>query len=585
MPYDFRWAKVGLVISPSNPRHAYVRETLGHAGIVVTELAREDFEAEIAELTVLVLAGDCELDDHETATLVHRVEQGLSVIALAECGRLDRLFGVRPVYPPQGRGLGSMSLGEGYLVTAGGHPVTGDHPQQLHFFGGQPVEVDGAVVLGGILDAHGRSTNRAGITLNRMGSGEAVFFAIDIAASVIRIQQGVYVDRDGIPAPDGSAPIDDGCLCADDGITLDWHFDRAPLADGQTPVFHQPVADMLKELLIRAILHSAHRVGALLPLVWYYPRNLTALGHLSLLASDSGSEEAQKMLHSLRMVGIRGTWFVRQPGYPLDVYRRLRNQDHEIGLAFSAGERGGWTEERFKVQLTQLLRATGGPEIVSNRTHLLRREGRNALFNWCEGLSVRAELTCGPSVPGCAGYLFGTSHPYYPANDNGTTYKCLAVPNLSQDPVSFLSTESCLKLIERSAAHYGIAAFSVQAATAGNPLLDDALRKMTALTRSRQMEWWKASDIASWERTRRKLRWELTQEEGCLSVGITAEDDIEGVTLLILTPVPAEIASGGRLAPMRCVNRYGFEFQSVVCTLTGRTPYRLSVQRQADAAA
>src|SRR5438132_11638776 len=102
--------------------------------------------------------------------------------------------------------------------------------------------------------------------------------------TIVRIQQGIGVHRDGVPASDGSAPIDDLVLKSDDGAVLDWDLDRDPVPGMPNfKAFLEPAADVWREIFLRCIFHLAteHNPPIALPMLWLYPRKLPALGHIS----------------------------------------------------------------------------------------------------------------------------------------------------------------------------------------------------------------------------------------------------------------------------------------------------------------
>src|SRR6185369_3421184 len=100
----------------------------------------------------------------------------------------------------------------------------------LHFFGGAAVEARGGNVIATAIDAHGRSTNLPAIVEQQVGNGRCIFIAPDVTGTIVHIQQGRGgVTRDGVPAPDGTSPVNDGVLKSDDGAVLDWIFDREPV--------------------------------------------------------------------------------------------------------------------------------------------------------------------------------------------------------------------------------------------------------------------------------------------------------------------------------------------------------------------
>jgi hypothetical protein len=160
--------------------------------------------------------------------------------------------------------------------------VLSEIPIPLHFFNGVAARATTARSLAAVLDAHQRPTLRTAVTEQEQGAGRCLLIAIDIPGTVVRIQQGVSVACDGIPAPDGTAGVADLVLKSDDGAVLDWIFDRQPVEGVEgLSIFGVPIADAWRALLLKAILYAAQAAGIVLPVLWFYPRNLPAIGHIS----------------------------------------------------------------------------------------------------------------------------------------------------------------------------------------------------------------------------------------------------------------------------------------------------------------
>ena len=179
---------------------------------------------------------------------------------------------------------------------------------------------------------------------------------------MVRIQQGIAITRDGIAAPDGTGPICDTILKADDGLALDWIFDRQPVpgAPGLS-AFMQPIADLWRELLLRAIFHLAETQAVTLPLLWLYPRNLPALGEISHDTDLSEPELALRLLEALDQAQIHSTWCVILPGYPPEVIAAIRAAGHELAMHYdSFSVDRPWSEANFRGQREALTEMFGG---------------------------------------------------------------------------------------------------------------------------------------------------------------------------------------------------------------------------------
>lgn len=571
------WARIGLICA-GKPKHSiYIREILNHAGFIINEIHKNGNDLTSPLPPILILAGNIDLNSTEKKMIREHVEQGATLIAIDGCSGLEDLFGVEFESPAPYTKNEISNFGEGYLVANGDHPITEGLTGNIHFFGGTPHVTKDATSLAFAYDGHNQATERNAISERIVGEGTAILFGFDLLGSVVYIQQGIAVDQDGIPAPDGSAPVNDEMLRCEDGMVLDWKFDRAPLYKDQTPLFHQPIADMLRELIIRAILYSAQRMKKVLPILWYYPRNLTALGHISCDSDGSDAEATLAMINTMRLVGVRATWCITPPGYTLDVYRNLRHLEHDIGLLYNAVEAGTWHEDRYKIQLTHITRASGG-SMAASRTLDTRWERRNQLFQWCDLNDVRVEESKGPNHPGNAGFLFGTCHPFRPFGSQGTFFKCFELPFLSREPDGFLPSQSCQGLIERTARHYGVAHFVIRPGLTQNGLTQETFRKLVVVGRSLGMEWWKSSEIWQWEASRRKVKYTLRDGNEGPTLTAYAEEDMDEATLLFLAPQLASINVHGKPIHPRKIERYGFSFYGVNVSLPGRASLELGLR-------
>src|SRR5690606_20920426 len=181
----------------------------------------------------------------------------------------------------------------------------------LHFYNGITVRASGekAQVLAGVLNAHGHETETPALLESTFGEGRSLLVAADAINAIVRIQQGTTVTADGVPAPDGSAPTTDGVLKCDDGLVLDWYFDRQEIPDaGGLKGFLEPIADQWRELILRAIFYLCEKAGASLPVLWLYPRNLPAMAHLSHDTDGNVLECGESLLEVVNEAGIHSTW-------------------------------------------------------------------------------------------------------------------------------------------------------------------------------------------------------------------------------------------------------------------------------------
>jgi hypothetical protein len=574
---------VRLLLAPPPPRNRartlahgeYVREILAHAGLPYVETPREGLCEALAPGSVLLMVGDAGLSTEEVAAVSDFVASGGAVVGVGSVSGAGDLFGVVEDLPSgvAGWGVSAPTLGEGFVrVTAPEHPAVSGLSSSLHVFNGIGVRATEGRALAAMADAHGRPTPRAAVVEHALGTGRALLLAPDIPGSVVLIQQGRTVDQDGLPAPDGSAPLADGMLKADDGMVLDWELDRVPVPGLETSGFLHPVADELRALLLKAIFHVARATGLVLPLLWYYPDNLPALGHISHDTDGNNAELGARMLEVVRELEIPDTWCVIMPGYPPELYAALQEAGQEIALHFDALEMGEFSrfcEANVRGQHGWLKAAARLPGIISNKNHYTRWEGRLEFFEWCERLAIRAEQSRGPSKLGCLGFPFGTAHPWFPVRDDGTVIDVLEVGFQAQDLVIFAPPAAGRALVDASLACHGIAHVIFHPAHIEKEGVATALRDLIGYGRERGLAWWSCARINAWERARRTVSLSLKEEGERLVLEIRAGAALPGATCLLLAPEESPV---GPEAGGEQVSRYGFAFTAFGCDLEAGRP-------------
>src|SRR5690606_30028726 len=103
-------------------------------------------------------------------------------------------------------------------------------------------------------------------------------------------QQGEQpVFEDGYPAFDGTGPVDDDILKADDQMVMDWTDDRKTTETG-TPYFAYPHADEWRDQCISHLLKRVTEREMTLPFTGYWPVGIEAVAMIS-HDSDGNVEE------------------------------------------------------------------------------------------------------------------------------------------------------------------------------------------------------------------------------------------------------------------------------------------------------
>lgn len=507
-----RMARVGVLLDSralaerhGNGRNAfevYLTEILRYAGVPFRELNEP---AQISAHSVdIVIAALVSENPDSLSTLWRFAEQGGSVIALANLSALaDRL------------GCESAPLMEiGYAAELS------CEMRPLRFLSALPWTTTGraaaqVVPTGVLLDGnpHGK-TGAPAILRFRLGTGILERWAVEPATTVVELQQGRGpVVQDGPPAPDGSAPIDEGILKADDGFTQDWEWDRAKTPTGQ-PYFSNPYADLWREALIGRLFALALERGLTLPFIDYWPAGVSQVALVSHDSDCNTDESAETTLTILRNLGIRSTWCLMEPGYSPQICRQIRANGHEIAFHYNAvaHEKYAWDDKDFGRQLEGIRSVTGLSQITSNKNHLTRFEGWGDLFRWLESAGIAVDQTRGPSKRGNVGFLFATCHPYFPiawSDEANRLYDVLEIGFLTQDMDlgNWADTSVIDPFLEQVQQVRGVAHFLFHPVHLHTQeKVRGAIATVVREARQRGFVFWTSREINEWVRARRALR-------------------------------------------------------------------------------
>jgi hypothetical protein len=560
----------------------YIHELLAHAGVCYETIGHDDWSEKLPGLKVLVTVGDRALDARAETNLRRWIAAGGMWLSISGLCGLEDVLGVERLAPCyDGWGTGIRSLGEGYLQPICQHRILEFAAKPIHFFGGIHVRATEGMVLAGALDEHGAEDASPAIIETTFGLGRSILIAVDLTGTIVRVQQGVSVTRDGVPARDGSAPIDDAVLKSGDGGVLDWKLDRdgVPGAKGLS-AFLRPVADQWQEILLRSIFYLAELASAMLPILWMYPRNLPSLGHISHDTDHNEPEKAKMLLASLARAEIQSTWCVIVPGYSGEIIDDIRRAGHELAMHYDAMTPGlPWSQMEFEKQhrfLTDLL----SQQPITNKNHYLRWEGDMEFYTWLESHGIQLDQSKGPSKIGEAGFNFGTSHPYFPVRFDGGIANVLELPTLSQDLSVFGPECLGVPLLEAALRYHGIAHFLFHPSHFDKPATAPAMENIIAEGRKRGLEWWTAERINSWERARRTVTWKQFVSHGDqASVQLRGELDMPDTTCLWLTcGHDVTLSMDGNECAGTTVRRWGFEFKAATFDLPRKTRRVITVQ-------
>lgn len=550
----------------------YVLEILDHAGVPYQRIAPDRLADSLASIRILITVGEAVPDENLRQKLSRWLKGGGSWLAVAGTAGMPAELGVTHVAPPP---FGTLALtpfrllGEGYMQPSDTAvhlvgSVPGPLPRPLHFFNGIVVEPAGATVLAYCLDPHQRRRTHPAICEFASGQGTAILLAPDIPGTIVHIQQGRAITRDGIAAPDGTAPVSDGVLKTDDGMVLDWDFDRGPVPGAQTsPAFVDPVADYWRTVLLRTLHHLCQKANVALPMLWLYPQNAPAMALLSHDSDGNSDARAEMMLAVLDELKINSTWCIILPGYSPQVLAKVKAAGHELATHFDAMEEGQvWSRENFRRQVSEL-NALFGQKAVSNKNHYLRWEGDDEFWHWCAQEGIQLDQSKGPSKIGCSGFNFGTCHPHFPLARDGKTIDVLSLPTLTQDLPVTAPVELADALLAGTLAVHGIMHVLFHQGHIDKPQVADTIRRIVRESQSKGVLWRTAAQINTWERTRRQIKWTGFEARGDkITIRLTSPAAMKDATILIPRFVKSATANGQPTA-MTTVDRYGGKMTAV----------------------
>ena len=550
------------------PRSAYILEILAHAGIPYMRVDAATLPEALETLKVLILPHH-EVTTPEMGRLYGFVTAGGALIGLGGTSGLDDLFGVRT----------QAGTREAYLkVTQTDHPLVRDLHSSLHVWDAATARAAGAGVLANLCNGEGNRIG-VGVSVYRLQRGFSIFCAADLPWCILHMLQGKPVHRDGVPAPDGTAQIDEGILKCDDGVVLDWETDRT--TDTEVPFFLEAVGDELRAILLRSIFLGARFTNTALPMLWYWPGDLEAVAHLSHDSDNNVLDRAFQLLENTRTLGVRSTWCIQYPGYTLELYAAVAEYGSEVCLHFDAlsgKEPNRWDYGDLVFQREFLRREAGLDTITTNKNHYTRWEGSLEFFHWLEKVGIASDQTKGPSKDGNTGHLYGSTHPWFPMDsDSGHFYDVLEVNFLTQDmvqpvghpdaPVDAYAPYSIAEpLVDRVRKHYGVAHYLFHPHHCLRPGVPAAMAQVVAYARQQGLPWWTSEEIDAWERSRRAMSFGEVGDHGA---SLRAGSSLVDATLLLLETGSERraISVDRRAMPTRSVERYGFRFQAVTQTL------------------
>lgn len=558
----------------------YATEVLDHLRVPYRALPALDAASRLDDVDVLVFARRPELDAAAVERVRRLVSAGGSVVVVGDPGDLAELFGVD----------GTEPVDHGHLTVRADAAVWTQLPDlPLHAVGGTRLGelADDVDVLANWDGPDGP----AAITVRPVGAGQALLCGVDVWQSIVRIQQGYSVDADGVPASDGTAPIDDDILKAEDGMALDFERDRA-LPPGEpeltepfehvypppsaVPMFHRPVADWWRSLFVQCLWWSAERAGTAVPWLHYWPSGVPAIAHMSHDADGNQTEHGRAALDTFAEADVKVTWCQVFPGgYDPSIYAEVTSAGHEHALHYNAmrdADIAQWGWPYMRAQYAWAQAVTGTERIISNKNHYTRWEGWTEFYQWCEWLGIQIDESRGPSKQGSVGFPFGTAHvsfPIAPASESNRFFDVLNLPLHTQD-LAWAGHESIRDVIlDAAIEQHGVAHFLFHGPHLHlRPPTRKACSTLAEEVRRRGLQWWTSGQINDWERLRRKVNLSVTRTDSGWVVRSESPEPVTNAAILLLLPessgTPTLGAGAGTLSTVR---RHGREFVELTADL------------------
>jgi hypothetical protein len=505
----------------------FAQEVLEHAGVTFKFVERGRVTK--TDVDVLVVSHASLVEQDDLPQLIEFVQAGGTVVQFGGAGALGKHTGLVPL----------RRLSAGYAKL----PEADEIPEPLKFLSGESLSLSGVESVSAPLNWRGEGEMRLtpeGPALQPVWyeapfeKGWIAICAVDVFKTMVFLQQGDQpVRHDGAPAPDGTAPLDDGILKAEDTLQQDWEWDRRFTPSGGA-YFAFPYSDLWREAVVRCLVKWALRQGYTIPVIGYWPAGVKAVAHLSHDSDLNIDASAETTLDLLKPFAVNSTWCMMEPGYSPHIYERVKEAGHELALHYNALEEqnGKWDRREFRRQYHWLKEVAALDGVTSNKNHYTRFEGWGELFAWCEECGIEVDQTRGPSKGGDRGFVFATCHPYKPIawhDEDNRIYDLLEIGFLTQDldlSDYWGKSDIVFPLLDQVERVEGVAHFLFhQVHIHNSESVRKALKTLLAEAIQRGMPWWTSQQINRWERARRSVR----IEKGSISA-VEAELDVTSDT-------------------------------------------------------
>ncbi|MBD3350252.1 MAG: hypothetical protein GF364_02085 [Candidatus Lokiarchaeota archaeon] len=517
---------ISVIIGKTQGNPLYFTEILIDQGYFFNLVPLKKIKKAIKKSKILVIYGPITISRKIEKKITKFVENGGSLIIFGEVKGLEDILGCN--YIPLGMhpypigGTLHNSIGEGYLQFDENNNT--DNPMKqsinniinrelstdyfpLHGFGCLPVELEDAIVIATYIPNSKPDRKYPAITVKKCGKGISISFNPDVAKTVRHIQEGIYIDKDGIPPADGRAPIDDGILKCEDGLVLDWLKDRRTISKHKIDAFLVPVADIWKTLVAKMIDFAADHANAEIERIMHWPNGADFVMMISHDTDGNNEKLARGFLNEINSLDIKTTWCLIPPGYSSKLCEEIESFGHELAFHFDTQSYqipNMFSFEVLKEQIEETLENTTLKQFYSNKNHYTRWEGRIEFFIWLEELGFKVDQSKGPSKCGTLGFPFGTAHPWLPMDKEGRIIECLEIGFQSQDLGLQGPKDTGKDIVDSVKKIRGVCHFIFHPAHFSNLDVRQELRNLVHYAKEQGAQFMRSIDIGEWYFARRK---------------------------------------------------------------------------------
>lgn len=592
---EWRWARVGIcpmsakgkagagaVPLTLQPFDRLVCELVQYCGFLVDWLTPVELPVRVAALDILVTIGEGELSEEAARALRAFVQEGGVWLALGGYCSLPEIFGVRPLTHGENA---PMRLGEGYAIGTPTNPLMPDKWGMLHGFGGAAVEAQEGTVWAHWLDAHGRETGLPALVYRAHRAGHAILFAVHPGESIARVRHGRPVVEQAILPPDVKRELNDHALRAEDAIRLDWYLDRQPFEGGQA--FLKPVADLWQEALIRAILWGGQQLGAVVPMLWFYPAHLPGVAILSIDAEPVAAHHEITLQRLLTLTGLRAVWCLSEASHGPAFYRDLAKRGHEIGLRYVPEPTTFCRATTLQNQVDSLRRFSGVRAITAVQVAELCWRGCTEFYEHAEQAQILSDLSRGGYSAGAAGFAFGSAHPWRPLNRArpGELHALYVIPLLGYHVIERVGTGQAQAILNGVQAINGVCHFTVRPTVVESEEKADAFIRLIATVRNTGYEWITAAELARWHTARTAIRYRFAGGSGQMQLALLSATPMSRLTILLFTPLKGWAQTGSGELSLKPAEHFGYPCLALETDLVEKSVREINLFEINEAAA